>query len=367
MNTVGVQQREATLEPETGCWSSGSAEAGGRIAADLAAAGVEVRGFDPDPARDVRSILRASDAASAAIGCDVVLSVNSAKAALGAAEAALPAAGDRHLRRREHGLAGAEARARGARRRGGASASADVALLGPVPTRGLSAPVLVVRSRRTGFRGSLRAVGHAGRGRLDEAGGAAALEARAVGLHEGLAAAVVESMQAAEADVAAPRGSSRRSSADRLVVPRAGTQGEPEARGARVDEMEAARDLLLDLGRAADRDRERGQLAGLARSRIDRVETMATRGSRHDAHRPRGRARSCAARTTCTSTSPRTCRRGGSTTSSLARRFAEVGLAGFGLKSHYTSTAERAQVVSAVVPGVAGRSGRSRSTRPSAG
>jgi Family of unknown function (DUF6282) len=36
----------------------------------------------------------------------------------------------------------------------------------------------------------------------------------------------------------------------------------------------------------------------------------------------------------------------------LARRFAEVGLAGFGLKSHYTSTAERARVVSGLVPGV---------------
>lgn len=36
----------------------------------------------------------------------------------------------------------------------------------------------------------------------------------------------------------------------------------------------------------------------------------------------------------------------------LARRFAELGLAGFGLKSHYTSTAERAQVVSALVPEV---------------
>jgi len=36
----------------------------------------------------------------------------------------------------------------------------------------------------------------------------------------------------------------------------------------------------------------------------------------------------------------------------LARRFAELGLAGFALKSHYTSTAERAQVVSAAVPGV---------------
>jgi hypothetical protein len=36
----------------------------------------------------------------------------------------------------------------------------------------------------------------------------------------------------------------------------------------------------------------------------------------------------------------------------LAGRFAELGLAGFGLKSHYTSTAERAKVVSALVPGV---------------
>jgi Family of unknown function (DUF6282) len=32
----------------------------------------------------------------------------------------------------------------------------------------------------------------------------------------------------------------------------------------------------------------------------------------------------------------------------LAHRFAELGLAGFGLKSHYTSTAERAQIVSGV-------------------
>jgi hypothetical protein len=36
----------------------------------------------------------------------------------------------------------------------------------------------------------------------------------------------------------------------------------------------------------------------------------------------------------------------------LARRFSELGLAGFALKSHYTSTAERAQIVSGLVPGV---------------
>jgi hypothetical protein len=36
----------------------------------------------------------------------------------------------------------------------------------------------------------------------------------------------------------------------------------------------------------------------------------------------------------------------------LAARCAEVGLAGFALKSHYTSTAERAQIVGELVPGV---------------
>ena len=37
----------------------------------------------------------------------------------------------------------------------------------------------------------------------------------------------------------------------------------------------------------------------------------------------------------------------------LARRFEELGLAGFVLKSHYTSTAERAAVVRGVVPAIA--------------
>src|SRR5262249_2773008 len=36
----------------------------------------------------------------------------------------------------------------------------------------------------------------------------------------------------------------------------------------------------------------------------------------------------------------------------LAERCLAVGLAGFGLKSHYTSTAERAQVVRRAVPGI---------------
>ena len=61
---------------------------------------------------------------------------------------------------------------------------------------------------------------------------------------------------------------------------------------------------------------------------------------------------SSAAPTTFTSTSSPTSPSGASTTSGLARRFAELGLAGFVLKSHYAPTAERAAVVRAAVPGV---------------
>ncbi len=51
----------------------GLGEAGSRLAADLVAAGVEVRGFDPDAARDVPGTVRAADAETAVAGCDVVL------------------------------------------------------------------------------------------------------------------------------------------------------------------------------------------------------------------------------------------------------------------------------------------------------
>ena len=58
----------------------GLGEAGGRIAADLVAAGCAVRGFDP--ARQPAGIDNADSARSAVAGADVVLSVNAAAVAL---------------------------------------------------------------------------------------------------------------------------------------------------------------------------------------------------------------------------------------------------------------------------------------------
>ena len=70
----------------------GLGEAGGRLAADLAAAGAEVRGYDPDTGVEA-DVTRARDAQAAVAGSDLVLSVNSAAAAAEAAAAALARAG----------------------------------------------------------------------------------------------------------------------------------------------------------------------------------------------------------------------------------------------------------------------------------
>src|SRR6185369_12434515 len=61
----------------------GLGEAGGAIAADLIAAGVTVRAYDPAVAAPDGSV-PCADEADAATGADIVLSVNSAAAATGA-------------------------------------------------------------------------------------------------------------------------------------------------------------------------------------------------------------------------------------------------------------------------------------------
>ena len=62
----------------------GLGEAGGRIAADLVAAGVDVRGWDP-VARPA-GVAVADDGPTAVTGANVVLSVNAAAVALDVAE-----------------------------------------------------------------------------------------------------------------------------------------------------------------------------------------------------------------------------------------------------------------------------------------
>jgi 3-hydroxyisobutyrate dehydrogenase-like beta-hydroxyacid dehydrogenase len=226
----------------------GLGEAGGRLATDLAALGVDVRGYDPDSGRDVPSTTRASDPASAAGGSDVVLSVCSARAAPGAAAACLPALSETTVYADLNTASPALKRELATLVGGVGARFADVALLGPVPTRGLQAPVLASGEGARAFADLFEPLGMPVDVISEEAGDAAALKLVRSVFMKGLAAAVVESMAAAE----------RSGHADWLAGEIAAMIGRPFFERAlegsrkhaarRVDEMEAARDLLVELG-----------------------------------------------------------------------------------------------------------------------
>jgi 3-hydroxyisobutyrate dehydrogenase-like beta-hydroxyacid dehydrogenase len=116
----------------------GLGEAGGTIARDLRDAGATVRGFDPDPSTEPD----APDTETAVAGADLVVSLTTAAEALTAARAAAPA-----LR---EGQVYADANTSGAelKREVAAvieptgAAFADVALMAPVPGRGVRTPAL---------------------------------------------------------------------------------------------------------------------------------------------------------------------------------------------------------------------------------
>lgn len=220
----------------------GLGEAGGRLAADLAAAGVDVRGHDPAAEGGE------PDAATAVGGSDVVLSVNSAKAAVAAATAALPALGPGTI------YADLNTAAPGLKRElatlvGGAGAHfADVALLGPVPARGLATRTLASGDGAEAFAAAFRPLGMPVEVVSGRAGDAAVMKLLRSIFMKGLAAATVESHAAAVAaghaewldeEIAAVIG---RPLLDRLL------EGSRTHAARRVDEMAAARDLLLELG-----------------------------------------------------------------------------------------------------------------------
>ena len=264
MNTVDVQQREQAPGLRRVA-VLGLGEAGGRIAADLAASGVEVRGFDPDPAREVDSISRVSDAVSSVAGCDVVLSVNSAKVALDVAAGVVPGlqAGVVYA---DANTASPELKRELATLADEAGVGfADVALLGPIPTSGLRAPVLVSGPSARAFADLFGPLGMPVDVVSDEAGDAAALKLVRSVFMKGLAAAVVESMQAAEA---MGRAGWLEREIEALIGRRfleRSLEGSRKHAARRVDEMEAARDLLLELGvEPLVATASAAQLAGLA-------------------------------------------------------------------------------------------------------
>jgi 3-hydroxyisobutyrate dehydrogenase-like beta-hydroxyacid dehydrogenase len=201
-----------------------------------------VRGFDPAvPDSSV-------DARAAVDGAEVVLSVNAAKAALGAATDALPALAPEAVYADLNTATPALKRELAALVEGVDARFADVALLGPVPARGLGTPVLASGSGAQAFAEVVGPLGMPVRVVSERAGDAAAMKLVRSVFMKGLAASAVESMQAAEAagcadwladEIAEVIG---RPLLDRLL------EGSERHAARRVDEMVAASELLRELG-----------------------------------------------------------------------------------------------------------------------
>jgi 3-hydroxyisobutyrate dehydrogenase-like beta-hydroxyacid dehydrogenase len=221
----------------------GLGEAGARIAGDLVAAGCSVRGFDP--ARQVDGISNAERAPDAVHGADVVLSVNAAAAAfdaaLGVADAlpadALYADLNTASPRLKRELAGSLP-----------VQFVDVALVGVVPDTGLATPALASGAGADRFATLFRPLGMPVDVVGPQPGDAAGLKLLRSVFMKGMAAAVLESLEAARA-----AGVDERVRADLAAV-----IGQPllerllsgsQAHAARrVDEMHAAAGYVGELG-----------------------------------------------------------------------------------------------------------------------
>jgi 3-hydroxyisobutyrate dehydrogenase-like beta-hydroxyacid dehydrogenase len=226
----------------------GLGEAGGRIAADLVSAGVEVRGYDPLAASAPEGVGRASDAGSAVSGANVVLALTTASSALAAAGSAAPGLDSDAIYADLNTTSPALKEDIAALVTRVGARFADVALLGPVPTRGLGTPALASGPGAQAFAETIGLLGMPVAVVSDRPGDAATLKLVRSVFMKGLAASALESLQAADAaghrewlegEIAAVIGEPL---LKRLV------DGSRRHAERRVDEMEAARDLLLELG-----------------------------------------------------------------------------------------------------------------------
>jgi 3-hydroxyisobutyrate dehydrogenase-like beta-hydroxyacid dehydrogenase len=229
----------------------GLGEAGSAIAGDLVAAGAVVRGFDPAAAPALAGVELTADAGAAAEGSDVVLSVNAASAAVAVAGSAAGAlrAGQVYADLNSAGAALKRAVAEVVAPTG--AAFADVALMAPVPGRGLRTPALLSGPGAGAFAQRLGPLGMPVEVLGEEPGQAAARKLLRSVFMKGLAAASIESLRAAQAagcepwlheEIAAVLAGADAALLDRLV------SGSRRHATRRVGEMRDARELLAELG-----------------------------------------------------------------------------------------------------------------------
>ncbi len=234
----------------------GLGEAGSVIARDLAAAGTRVRGYDPAvPAAE--PVLDTASEAEAAQAAQLVLSVNSAKAAVEAFKAGLPGLLAGGQPRPDVVWADLNTASPGTKRQlAGLAADAgvpfaDIAMMAPVPGRGLRVPMLASGPGADRYAALLGPLG-ASIEVLDGPPGLAASKKllRSV-FYKGMAASIVEALEAARAAGDEPwlreHIATELAAADAATVDRI-TDGTRRHAVRRAAEMAAAAEMLTELG-----------------------------------------------------------------------------------------------------------------------
>jgi 3-hydroxyisobutyrate dehydrogenase len=224
----------------------GLGEAGGRYAADLAAAGWQVTGYDPADLATPTSVTRAPSLRDAVADAELVLSLTGAGPAADAARQAAPALPATACYADFNTTAPAVKRAIAAT----IGNVADVAVLAPVPRHGAATPLLASGPAAPTVAASFRPLG-ADVDVLDEPAGAAAARKllRSVFM-KGLAATVLEALTAATAagcetwlhqQIAAELGPDGPALVDRLIT------GTHQHAARRIPEVQASRAYLTEL------------------------------------------------------------------------------------------------------------------------
>jgi 3-hydroxyisobutyrate dehydrogenase-like beta-hydroxyacid dehydrogenase len=227
----------------------GFGEAGSLIARDLVAAGAAVRGFDPKvPPPD--GVVGADSDAEAVIGADLVLSINSAGEAVAALTASLNALAPGAVWADLNTASPAVKRRLADIGAGRGILVTDIAMMAPVPGKGLRVPMLASGDAEYAAV-TLRGYG-ADVEILDGPAGLAATRKllRSV-FYKGMSASIVEALEAAEAagleDWLRPHIAEELAAADASTVERivTGTRQHAVRRG---HEMAAAAEMLTALG-----------------------------------------------------------------------------------------------------------------------
>jgi 3-hydroxyisobutyrate dehydrogenase-like beta-hydroxyacid dehydrogenase len=229
----------------------GLGEAGSAIAGDLVAAGASVRGFDPVAGDAPAGVERAADARAAAAGSDVVLSVNAAIVAVEVAQSAAGGLGPGQVYADLNTAGAALKRTVAEVVAATGAAFADVALMTPVPGRGLRTPALVSGSGAEELARRLGPLGMPIEVLGAEPGAAAARKLLRSVFMKGLAAACIESTRAARAagceEWMRAEIAEVLAGADAALLERLLTGSERHATR-RIHEVRDARDLLAELG-----------------------------------------------------------------------------------------------------------------------